>query len=143
MFSGALIFPAEIQHRLLKNGELHQDLAATNAPFRLVFFPVVKLFVPGTDLAWFLTQIDPADRDRAFGLHIDGGRRRLGHVSLSEIAWMRGPSGAPVTWDHDFMAAKTLTAYAADDYGAPTQGGDSLSHGCPFPFDHARDSRSA
>jgi hypothetical protein len=50
------------------------DLAGTNAPFRLNFSRVVKLFVSGIDVAWLLTEIDPADRDRAFGLHIDAGQ---------------------------------------------------------------------
>lgn len=80
----------------------------------------MKLFVPGTAVAWLLTEIDPTDRDHAFGLHIVGGHRQLGHISLSEIAALCGPTGAAVIWDPHFIPTKSLTAYAADDQSAPT-----------------------
>jgi len=120
MFHAPPFSPAEIQVRLLNNGRLHQTFTDDHTPFRLDFFPVVKLFVPGTGVAWLLTEIDPADRPRAFGRHIVGGRRQLRHVSLSEIAASRGPTGATVTWDPHFIPAKSLTAYAADDQSTPT-----------------------
>jgi hypothetical protein len=100
----AFNFPAEIQRRLLQNGILRQTLLAGNARPWLDFFPVVRLVVPGTDAFYLLTQIDPDCPDRARGLYTAAARNQLGYVRLSEIAALRGPSGAPITWDPNFVA---------------------------------------
>jgi hypothetical protein len=75
--------------------------------------PVVKLFTPDAGCTWLLTEIDPDDHDRAFGLcDLGMGCPELGYVSLSELETVRGKLGLPVERDLWFEADKTLIAYA-------------------------------
>ncbi|MCR6700978.1 MAG: DUF2958 domain-containing protein [Dokdonella sp.] len=77
--------------------------------------PVVKLFTPDAGATWLLTEIDPDDHDRAFGLCDLGlGMPELGWVSLQELGTVRGPFGLPVERDVYFRAEKRLSAYARD-----------------------------
>lgn len=75
--------------------------------------PAVKLFTPDAGATWLLTEVDPADSDRAFGLCDLGlGSPELGYVSLSEIESLRGPLGLPVEVDAHFIGLLPLSAYA-------------------------------
>lgn len=77
--------------------------------------PVIRLFTPDAGATWFLTEIDPDDETRAFGLCDLGlGCPELGWVSLIELADLRGHMGLAVERDLWFTADKTLSAYAAD-----------------------------
>ena|SRR5829696_2568679 len=78
-------------------------------------FPVAKLFTPDAGATWLLSEIDPADPDRAFGL-CDLGLAcpELGWVSLQEICNVRGRLGLPVELDLGWRARKPLSAYVAD-----------------------------
>ena len=74
--------------------------------------PVVKLFTPDANATWLLTELDPADPDRAFGLCDLGlGAPELGYVQLSELAALRGPLGLNVERDRYFVADRPLSAY--------------------------------
>jgi hypothetical protein len=65
--------------------------------------PVVKLFVPDGAATWLLTECDPDDPDRLFGLCDLGlGFPELGYVSLTEITELRGKLGLPVERDLHF-----------------------------------------
>ena len=75
--------------------------------------PVVKLFTPDAGATWLLTELDPSDPDRAFGLCDLGlGCPELGYVSLAELAVVRGRSGLPIERDLHFAADQSLSAYA-------------------------------
>ena len=51
--------------------------------------PVVKLFTPDANATWLLTELDPVEPDRAFGLCDLGlGCPELGYV---QVAWPVGP----------------------------------------------------
>lgn len=78
-------------------------------------FPVVKLFTPDAGATWLLTECDPDEPDRLFGL-CDLGLDcpEIGYVSLTEIMSIRGPLGLPVERDLYFVARKSLTAYAEE-----------------------------
>jgi len=77
--------------------------------------PVVKLFTPDAGATWLLTEIDPDDHDRAFGLCDLGlGFPELGWVSLAEVTTVRGRLGLPVERDLHFEAQKRLSAYARE-----------------------------
>jgi len=77
--------------------------------------PVVKLFTPDAAATWLLSEIDPEDPDRAFGLCDLGlGCPELGYVSLTELAGVRGRLGLPVEQDQHFRADKPLSVYAAE-----------------------------
>ena len=74
--------------------------------------PVVKLFTPDAGATWLLTELDPSDPDRAFGLCDLGlGFPELGYVSLAELAAVRGRLGLPVECDLHFTADRPLSAY--------------------------------
>ncbi|MEA2959538.1 MAG: hypothetical protein QOJ58_5489 [Alphaproteobacteria bacterium] len=78
-------------------------------------FPAVKLFTPDGSATWLLTEADPDDPDRLFGLCDLGlGFPELGYVSLQELTQLRGRLGLPVERDNYFVADKPLSAYAED-----------------------------
>ena len=81
--------------------------------------PVVKLFLPGTECTWLLTELNPADEDVAFGL-CDLGHQcpELGYVSLEEITSAKSGLGLTVERDMHFTANKTLSGYAEAAYKA-------------------------
>lgn len=75
--------------------------------------PVVKLFTPDAGATWLLTECDPDEPDRLFGLCDLGlGCPELGYVSLAEIMEVRGRLGLPVERDLHFVADKPLSGYA-------------------------------
>jgi Protein of unknown function (DUF2958) len=75
--------------------------------------PVAKLFSPDGAATWLISEADPDDPDRLFGLCDLGlGFPELGYVSLAEITALRGPLGLPVERDLNFVADKPLSAYA-------------------------------
>lgn len=77
--------------------------------------PVVKLFTPDAGATWLLSEIDPEDEDRAFGLCDLGlGCPELGYVSLEELASVRERLGLPVERDLHFQGDKRLSAYARE-----------------------------
>jgi hypothetical protein len=90
-------------------------------------FPVVKLFTPDANCTWLLSEIDPEERDIAFGLcDLGQGFPELGCVSLTELRSLRGKYGLPVERDLSFTAEYPLSVYtnAADQADGITE--DSL-----------------
>jgi hypothetical protein len=78
-------------------------------------FPVLKLFTPDAGATWLLTECDPDEPDRLFGLCDLGlGCPELGYVSLSEMMKVRGRLGLPVERDLHFVPDKPLSAYAEE-----------------------------
>ena len=103
----------EIRERLLKNGALHRQLQEKNPESGIDFLPVVKLFTPDAGATWLLSEIDPDDHDRAFGLcDLGMGCPELGYVSLLELAALRGRLNLPVERDLYFVPSKTISDYA-------------------------------
>lgn len=75
-------------------------------------YPVVKLFTPDAQCTWLLTEIDPIEQDRAFGLcDLGAGFPELGYVSLRELATVRGQLGLPIERDRHFKAKAPLSTY--------------------------------
>ena len=102
----------EILARLLENGRKQAPVRGTKE--EIDFHPVVKVFAADANCTWLLTEIDPDDRDVAFGLYLGRGRPKLGSVRLSEIAAIRGELGLPAERDLWFEADKSLSAYAKE-----------------------------
>lgn len=101
--------------RLLANGQIRAQAERDNPDSSIDFYPVVKLFTPDAGCTWLLTEIDPDDSDRAFGLcDLGMGSPELGYVSLAELSAVRGGLGLPVERDLHFRPSKTLSGYAAD-----------------------------
>ena len=66
-------------------------------------YPVVKLYMPGTDMTWALTALD-ADGEQAYGLiDVGTGFPELGDVSLSMLASLKGPGGLPMDFLGDAL----------------------------------------
>jgi hypothetical protein len=100
----------EQELRLLAQGRWNEGRERTED-----FKPVVKLFCPWGGATWLLSELDPEDRDLAFGLcDLGMGRPEVGRVRLSELAAARGPGGLRVERDYWFRATKTLSAYAEE-----------------------------
>lgn len=77
--------------------------------------PVVKLFTPDANATWLLTELDPDDPDRAFGLCDLGFEEpELGYVLLSEIAAVRGQLGLRVERDRVFKGDRPISHYAVE-----------------------------
>lgn len=75
--------------------------------------PVVKLFTPDANATWLISEADPDEPDRLFGLCDLGlGSPELGYVSLSELKAIRGPLGLAIERDCHFVADKPLSSYA-------------------------------
>jgi hypothetical protein len=74
-------------------------------------FPVVKLFTPDANCTWLLSEVDPEERDIAFGLN-DLGQPELGYVSLAELRSVRGKLGLPIERDLSFTARHPMSVYA-------------------------------
>lgn len=95
--------------RLLMNG--HQSAGGDE----IDPLPVIKLFTPDAAATWLLTEVDPDDEDRAFGLCDLGlGFPELGWVRFSELEAVRGRLNLPVENDLHFSARQPLSAYASD-----------------------------
>jgi Protein of unknown function (DUF2958) len=76
-------------------------------------FPVVKLFTPDANCTWLLSEVDPEERDIAFGLcNLGQGFPELGCISLAELRSVRGKLGLAVERDLSFTAEQPLSVYA-------------------------------
>ncbi len=105
------LLTARDRARLLNNGRRQQPRKGT--PGELDLIPLVKLFQPDGLATWLLTEIDPEDPDRAFGLADLGlGHPELGDISLEELRRRRGWLRLPVERDRHFRADKSLSRYA-------------------------------
>jgi hypothetical protein len=77
--------------------------------------PVVKFFTPDAAATWLISEVDPDDPDRLFGLCDLGlGFPELGYVSLAEIMNVRGRLGLPVERDLHFVGDRPLSTYAEE-----------------------------
>jgi hypothetical protein len=75
--------------------------------------PVVELFAPDAGAIWLLTEADPEDPDRLFGLcELGLGQPEPGYVSLAEIRSVRGRLRLAVERDLFFTAEHPLSGYA-------------------------------
>ena len=118
-----------IRRRLLRNGELRQQLAEEGRA-EPDFIPVVKLFTPDAACTWLLTELDPEDPDIAFGLcDLGMGFPELGSVRMSELAAVRGRIGLPVERDLHFAPRHPLSVYtrAASAAEAITESATALA----------------
>ena len=100
----------EQREKLLENGRA-QAQDADHDPA-----PVLKWFTPDAQCTWLVTELDPQDEDRAFGLcDLGFGCPELGWIHVPEIRDLRGALGLPVERDLyiDFYAPLSVYADAA------------------------------
>lgn len=109
MFERTELIHEEAHKRLLMNGHATAGGDEIDPP------PVIKIFTPDAHATWLLTEIDPDDEDRAFGLCDLGlGFPELGWVRFSELVELRGPLGLKVEVDRHFAPAKALSHYVEE-----------------------------
>jgi hypothetical protein len=93
---------ANCQAQIANNDAGHPDID---------FKPVAKLFTPDAQCTWLLTEL--GNDDIVYGLCDLGlGCPEIGFVCTYELRELRGPLGLSVERDENFIAAKTLSAYA-------------------------------
>ena len=101
------LITAEQRRMLVANGRAQAKHGALDPR------PVVKLFTPDAQATWLLTELDPEDEDRAFGLcDLGHGFPELGWVSLAELRRVRGPFGLHIERDRGFTGRYPLSVYA-------------------------------
>jgi Protein of unknown function (DUF2958) len=104
----------KLRNRLIENG-LFNDARRKRGERPVDLLPVVKLYFPWSGAMFLLTEIDPQDDDRAFGLCDFGlGSPQLGSLRLHEIMLFDAPGKQHVERDRHFKPAKSLGAYAAE-----------------------------
>lgn len=99
------------QHRkeLLKNGRFNA-FRRERGECEIDFKPVVKLAVAGKPYMWLLSELDPDDRDRLYGVcDIGNGHPTLQYVSLFELGLIDG-----IARNDTFVAMKSIGAYAEE-----------------------------
>ncbi len=97
------LIPSELRARLLANGARTASDEAHDP------HPLVRLFTPGANASWLLTELDPDDPDLAYGLCDVGlGAPRLDYVRLSQLAAIAGDA---IERDPAFVARQPLSAY--------------------------------
>lgn len=99
----------DLRTKLEENG--HRQHAVKETESRIDFAPMVRLYTPLANAIWLLTEIDPKNPDRAFGLHDSGkGNAELCYVSLIELE--RRFAQSSVRRDKDFQTDELLSEHA-------------------------------
>jgi hypothetical protein len=98
-----MLFTSKQKKKLLSNGS-EENRSKDH-------YPVVKLFLPGTACTWLLTELDPEDENRAFGLcDLGQGFPELGYVYIPEL--LQHESIFNVERDLHFEAEHPISVYA-------------------------------
>ncbi len=105
--------PDEEFNLLLANGRISREHQQRDAHFDPA--PVVKLYLPGSDAVWLISELDPETPTIGFGLADLGvGFPELGFVDLQEIHEVSAKRGVFIAQDWDFRPAKSVGQYARD-----------------------------
>lgn len=95
--------------KLLTNGRSSQNDRDFDPP------PIMKLFMPDGPGTWLLTELDPNEPNRAFGLcDLGHGYPELGYVLISDLAVIRGRLRLPIERDAHFKPDKPLSHYTRE-----------------------------
>ncbi len=90
--------------QLLENGKLGNQ--------ELDHYPVVKLFMPGTNNVWIISHMYNAERNIAWGLYyIYGSIPIQGFIDLNDLASIKHRSSYSVLSDENFEAKYPMSAY--------------------------------
>jgi hypothetical protein len=106
------IFTKQVLAKLAKNGAATRKAQQAGKP-EPDQKPVLKVFNPCGAATWLLTESDPDEPDRLFGLcDLGMGSPELGSVLRSELESARGRLGLPMERDLWFSTDKPLSAFA-------------------------------
>lgn len=97
---------------LITQTDKKQLLANAANPDKKSIKPVIKIFNPYGNGTWLISEVDPEDNDRLFGLADLGfGMPELGYVSFNELNNVQPIPGLYLERDRWFTADKTLEQY--------------------------------
>lgn len=75
-------------------------------------YPVVKLVIPGTEMIWLFSAIDPADHNRGYCLeYMQKSFSGFKWIEFSELLNFRADNGLAVEVDHNFKPTFPLRNY--------------------------------
>lgn len=104
-----MLLTNDVRATLEENGRRQRAIKGTLN--KIDFVPVVKLFTPLANSMWLLTEINPNDVDKAFGLQdLGDGDPALRYISLTELESRFGH--ASVRQDKSFQGNEPLSDYA-------------------------------
>lgn len=99
--------------QLLANGLISREHQQRDAHFNPA--PIVKLYLPGSDAVWLISELDPEAPTIGFGLADLGvGFPELGFVDLQEIHEVCAKRRVFIAQDWDFRPTKSVGEYARD-----------------------------
>jgi len=99
----------DLRAKLEENGRRQRAVKETKSKIDLT--PLARLYTPLADSTWLLTEIDPKDSDKAFGLYDSGkGHAELCYVSLNELECRFAQRS--VRRDQGFQTDEPLSVYA-------------------------------
>ena len=109
-----MLFTKEIVKKLTNNGQKTADIASQpnydgDSPDHV---PVVKIYNPYGGAVWLITEMDPSEPDRMFGLCDMGfGFPELGYVSRRDLENVQPVKGLFLERDKFFRTTKPLSEY--------------------------------
>lgn len=106
------LFKDKDLYKLLDNGRIANEAIAIdgNTPN---FKPVIKLYNLYGSQVWLLTEIDPENFDKAFGLcDLGVGTPELGYISIEEIMTNPIPLNFELKHDEHFKPKYQISTYA-------------------------------
>ena len=102
------LFTQEQLEKLLENGRAN---AGRNEPHD--FMPVVRLYAWWSREIWLVTEIDPDDYRRGYGLaDLGDGLPILGPIDLAQLEALTGPNGEHLVRDDSFQRTRRLATYS-------------------------------
>jgi hypothetical protein len=104
------LMTSAVEKKLLRNGEAAKVAHAEDR--EIDPFPVVQYFAGGSAI-WLITEMDPDDHDRLFGLcDLGHGSPELGYVSLQELSKVQYHNGVPmVEREYSWVGMAPLSSY--------------------------------
>ena len=109
------LFTEDQFEKLLQNGGIAARERAGEVAEDMSRQPVVKLFTPWGAATWLISEIDPEDKNIAFGLcDLGMGCPELGSVYIPELVAVRGPFGLRIERDLYWTPSKPLVDYARE-----------------------------
>lgn len=124
-----ILFTTEILDALRANGKATAETMLDEDASQPDPAPVVKIFDPCGSATWLISESDPDEPDRLFGLcDLGMGYPELGYVLRSELEAVKGRFGLGLERDLHFAAQCSISTYAdaARKHGGIVESADKL-----------------
>jgi len=81
-------------------------------------WPVIKLYLPETGLAWLVTAMNPECRNQLYGLYCHGSNPAMGDFYLDHLLELKNQHGKGIRLDKSFKPKYPISVYARAAYDA-------------------------